>query len=165
MKKIIFIFLSIIFISSCYANHSVIIYSVNQWCDFNNHEHNYSKIKFNVSTYFAEDYLVLGVALGEKYNVYINKKFIFSYYTKLDYNLIEYYDSTGVEVIFDENNRYTFNTSRTIKIDYSKTNEISKEKIENNINFEINGESFVENNSKEIQKVQFGETLVYDDIK
>lgn len=169
MKKILISLLSCLLLASCQNgldnNSKAHGYAINCWHDFNTKDHNYYDLKINVSTYFEEDYLVIGVILGKDISFSFSKKILSSSNDEnIRYNLFEFQDSTGQEVTFNEIDgyEYKFDSSRTIKVSYANLNDSEKDIIENSSFYYVNNICFMpfhNENETDIKKVQFNDDL------
>lgn len=164
-KKLLITLLSCFLLSSCGGDGcTVTVCSENAWASYYTSNNKlYSKI--NVSTYFDEDYIVVGAIIYYETTCTIDRKFISSYKKdEIDYSLLEFQDSTGQQVIFNEfdDYKYIFSTSRTIKISYANLSDSEKETIESDrTSFYVNGIRYgtTNLNETEIRKVQYGDDL------
>lgn len=144
---------------------------VNQWDDFNDKAHNYCDLKMNVSTYFEDDYIVIGYIFGiNTVETHLHQKIFQSNSSaKVDYSIVKFADSTGQQVVFDKNLDYVINSTRTIKISYKELDDSTKEIIEkDNETLYIKDELFYlsnyDCNSATSKKVQFGDNLLSLDV-
>ncbi len=136
--KILSLIISSLLLVSC-CDCAIPVYFQNMWKSFYD-----EKVWVNFSTYFDDDYLVIGTILKEENETYaIKKDFIGGYNSeKIDLDLIEYLDSTGEEIKFDDNGYFRIKTSRTIKVDYKNLPEESKTLLEKQNSFSTASHSF-----------------------
>ena len=73
----------------------------------------------NVSAYFDDDYLVFGVILGKNKTCNLYKEFFRQNDKKINYDLIEFEDSTGQKIIFNDVDICEISSTRTIKDSYN----------------------------------------------
>lgn len=175
MKKNIFLkILTALCLSSCTIhNDRISLFGCNNWYDLKTKEYNYYDCKLNLSLYLEQNYFVLGVILGKNetctihFQFYSNKIKNPSYDvvdSPLDYEKVIYTDSTGAKVNFNGPVGYTFNSSRTIKYDYSNWDEETKNIFNNStgFSFKIFSDGFSYSKSKKeniSNKVDFGDDL------
>lgn len=120
-KLLLALLLPSLFISSCFCDDcSVHVYITNTWF-FRDRNRYYAKV--NLSTYFEDDYLVLGIILkkGESFTIY--KEIVDDSSKTINFDVVEFIDATGSELIFNESNYCDITTSTTIKINYEKLDE------------------------------------------
>lgn len=169
MKKLLIPLLFCSLLTSCNYdsnNSRVTLYPINKWVNLNRKKNNYRDVRVNVSTYYDKDYIVVGVILGKNTTCDIYKNFLYGSSTKLNLDLLEFKDSTGQQVVFvsDDYPGYIIDSTRTIKIDYSKFDDYYKEIIESEQEtWKFCSIPFFKSNyngtDKDTQKVQFGDNL------
>ena len=119
MKKFFIIpILSCCLLTSCFDDslNKQHAHPVNQLDEFNDKALNYCDLKMNVSTYFEDDYIVIGYIFGiNTAETHLHQKiFQSNSRAKVDYRLVKFADSTGQQVVFDKNLDYVINSTRTI---------------------------------------------------
>lgn len=164
--KLLIYLLSSFLLISCHieCDCRVPIYYINQWYDLNTKQNNFYDLKVNVRAYFDDDYLVFGVILGKNKTWNLYKEFFRQNNKKINYDLIEFEDSTGQKIIFNDVDICEISSTRTIKVSYAKFDDEIKEIIERKSGTYTFCDRIFENSNydetnKDIKKVQYGDDL------
>ncbi len=164
--KLLIYLLSSFLLISCHieCDCRVPIYYINQWYDLNTKQNNFYDLKVNVSAYFDDDYLVFGVILGKNKTCNLYKEFFRQNNKKINYDLIEFEESTGQKIIFNDVDICKISSTRTIKVSYAKFDDEIKEIIERKSGTytfcdRIFENSIYDETNKDIKKVQYGDDL------
>ncbi len=164
--KLLISLLSSFLLISCHieCDCSVPAYYINQWHNLNTKQNNFYDCKVNVSAYFDDDYLVFGVIHKKNKSCSLYKEFLRQNNKKINYDLIEFENSTGQKIIFNDVDICEISSTRTIKVSYAKFDDEIKEIIERKSGtYTFCDRIFVNSNydetNKDLKKVQYGDDL------